>query len=94
MGCCPPSKGWIRRGYRIIRVDGREIPEHRYVMSQMLGRPLLPSETVHHRNGRRDDNRPENLELWSTSQPAGQRIHDKVTWALEILDLYSYMPYY
>lgn len=40
------------------------------------------------KNGIRDDNRPENLELWTKSQPAGQRVVDLVAWAKEILDKY------
>jgi hypothetical protein len=65
------------------------ILEHRYVMGQYLGRELLSSENVHHKNGVRNDNRIENLELWTTSQPQGQRVTDKLEWAYEIIALYE-----
>ena len=63
--------------------------QHRFVMEQQIGRKLLPDETVHHKNGVRDDNRPENLELWSSSHPTGQRVSDKVEWAKMILVRYA-----
>lgn len=62
---------------------------HRFVMGELLGRPLRANESVHHKNGKRSDNRPQNLELWVKSQPAGQRVQDLVKWAREILQEYE-----
>lgn len=45
-------------------------------MEAMLGRPLKRSETVHHMNNVKTDNRPENLELWSSTHPSGVRMND------------------
>lgn len=67
----------------------RDTPEHRLAMERYLNRALLRHENVHHKNGDRTDNRLENLELWSTYQPAGQRVRDKVEYAKEILRLYE-----
>lgn len=63
--------------------------QHRLVMSRVLGRRLLTHENVHHLNGVKTDNSPDNLELWVTSQPRGQRVRDKVAWAHEILTMYA-----
>jgi hypothetical protein len=80
-----PRSGYIYQGSPGVKPRLK----HRLVMEQLLGRPLLPSENVHHVNGQRDDNRLDNLELWSKSQPAGQRVADKVAWAIEFLALYQ-----
>ena len=90
--------GSIRKeGYKVIskknhpnaRKDGI-IFEHVFIMSEYLGRSLIKGESVHHKNGIRDDNRIENLELWNKGQPAGQRVEDKIKFYIEFLDQYGY----
>jgi hypothetical protein len=89
--CAKRPAEWRRRpsGYMRKQVKGKHVFQHREVIEEHLGRPRLPEETVHHKNGQRDDNRIENLELWSSSQPYGQRVEDKLAWARWFLAQYG-----
>ena len=65
------------------------VPEHVYIMSVAMGRPLFSNETVHHINGVKADNRLDNLELWASNHPPGQRVHQLVDWAEKLLRTYA-----
>ncbi|MDQ1696617.1 MAG: hypothetical protein QOJ03_1970 [Frankiaceae bacterium] len=91
------GEGYVHHGYFVVPVPAHlrhltngESPclEHRLVMAQMLGRALTDDESVHHRDGNRLNNDSSNLELWSRWQPSGQRVIDKVSFAIELLERY------
>lgn len=85
-----------KKGYVMLSAPGHPrsvgnssyVFEHILVMEKLLGRYLVPGENVHHLNGIRDDNRPENLELWTGPQPSGIRVTDALAWAHEVIDRY------
>lgn len=70
-------------GYTQVWNGTKWLLHHRVVMEGHMGRPLVKGENVHHLNGVRDDNRIENLELWYSPQPYGQRVSDLIAYVAE-----------
>jgi len=79
------GRGWSldKNGYVILTRDetGYQQPEHRRIMEKKLGRKLERHETVHHKNLVRSANSPDNLELWASRHPKGQRADDRDIWS-------------
>jgi hypothetical protein len=92
-----PFRHYSKQGYVIVRApEGHPnaqrnggIFEHVLVMTELLGRPLVKGETVHHKDNIKWDNRPESLELWHVHQPCGASVVDTVAWARWFLEQYG-----
>jgi hypothetical protein len=86
----------IEKGYVFLNIPEHPLSnargyvrEHRLVMEEHLGRPLKPSEQVHHRDGDRTNNDISNLELWTGNHPTGARVKDLVQWCRDFLAEYE-----
>lgn len=83
------SYGYVIRNYKSFPLEkwdifkkmcksNGQIKEHRAIVAIFLNRPLNDNEIIHHKNGIRNDNRLDNLELCILRQPPGQRLNDLI----------------
>lgn len=79
----------LKNGYVQKRVDGKWVYSHRHEMEKHLGRALVKGETVHHKDGVRNNNNFANLQLMVSHHPPGQRPEDLLVWAKEVLRRYE-----
>lgn len=82
----PKWKGrWSRKdGYIYINTGPyQSIQEHRFIAEKILGRPLEKNEIVHHKNGNKKDNHPENLEVMTKSQHSKLHYRPRIAVPLE-----------
>ena len=96
-GCLRNKGGKINKdGYRFIYDSyvRKYISEHRAVYENHYDIKLSNEQNIHHINGDRLDNRIENLELWDSSQPKGQRVEDKILFYKELYEKYKDHPNY
>lgn len=68
------------KGYAVTSINGRKRKAHRLVMEAHLGRALLPTEVVHHKNGNKQDNRLANLEVVDHTTHSIE--HNLLSWDL------------
>lgn len=70
-------------GYEETKTQDGWRLNHRVIMENFLGRKLSERENVHHKNGIKNDNRIENLELWVRPQAIGQRVEDLIDFVIK-----------
>jgi len=96
-GCDRNKGGKLNKDGYVLTYDKKDRKyklQHRYVYETHYGIKLNPNHNVHHINGDRSDNRIENLELWDTSQPKGQRVEDKILFYKKLFNEYKDHPLY
>jgi|SRR3990167_9542446 len=76
------GSGYINSdGYKYISVNGKQVLEHRYVIEQKLGRPLKSHEVVHHKDGNKLNNNPNNLEVVNgIGKHNGMHAYYRIDW--------------
>ena len=86
---------YLKNGYVMVfqkghpRCNKNYVFEHILVMEKYIGRYLTKNENVHHKNGVKNNNSVNNLELWIKPQPSGVRAKDALAWARNILETYG-----